>query len=370
MTVLDRRPARTATSLLAATALAGGLLTSTLSGAASAATTPTARDTGTACPALQVQSAGFVDVARSPFAREIDCLAGFQVTTGTSATTYSPGDTVTRAQMALFLYRLGSDTGVVWGTADAGFTDTGALPTVEQQAINALANAGVTKGTGDGHYSPAAVVRRDQMASFLNRLQAAITGSGFTTRSHYFPDIDSNVHADDIDAIASAGITTGSADGRYLPEQPVSRQQMAGFLARLLDLQVAGNRAANLYAATPCLPVRSWSADRLAGAVITAAVQLHSLDAASSMVSAGIGGLLLYGNDPSPQLAAQVARLRAAEPDGWPLLVASRRSSTSQGWARPAATPMTPRRAPHRGAPFRSATSSRSPPPSGPETAA
>ena len=296
------------------------------SGTAAAATaTATARPTDRACPALQVQSAGFVDMARSSFAREIGCLAAYRIAAGTSTTTYTPAASVNRAQMAVFLWRLGTGAGVQWDTSDAGFSDIGGLPAQEQGAINALANAGVTQGRTPTRYAPGDVVTRDQMASFLNRFQAAATGSGFQTSNDYFTDDANDVHQADINAIASVGITAGTRAGanRYLPAEPVSREQMAGFLARLLDIEVAAGKVASVYDHRACLPVSSWSADRLAAAVIIAPVQLGSLDSAGSMVSAGIGGILLYGSTPSPQLAAQLFRLRAAEPDGWPLVVAS-----------------------------------------------
>lgn len=309
-------------------ALAAGTLAAvalTPPGPAAAATaTATVRTIAHACPALQVQSAGFVDMARSIFARDIDCLSAYHVTDGTSATTYSPGATVTRAQMAVFLWRLGTDAGMTWDTAAAGFTDISNLPAEEQDAINALAHATITQGVSAGHFDPATAVTRGQMASFLNRWEKAVTGSAFSTSNDYFVDDENSVHEADINAIASAGLTDGSSAGadRFLPAASVTRAQMAGFLARMLDIQVTAGRVHSAYPAA-CVPISTWSANRLAGAVIVAPVQLSALPAAKSMVASGVGGLLLYGNDPSPQLAAQLAQLRAAEPGGFPLLVSS-----------------------------------------------
>jgi beta-N-acetylhexosaminidase len=41
------------------------------------------------------------------------------------------------------------------------------------------------------------------------------------------------------------------------------------------------------------------------------------------MVASGIGGVILYGGPPPSSLASELGRLRAAEPHGWPLLIAS-----------------------------------------------
>lgn len=54
-----------------------------------------------------------------------------------------------------------------------------------------------------------------------------------------FVDVDpDSVHAEAIDAVFAAGITRGCAGGppRFCPDDPVTRAQMASFLARALDL--------------------------------------------------------------------------------------------------------------------------------------
>jgi hypothetical protein len=50
---------------------------------------------------------GFTDVPASSFAAaDIACIKALGITTGTSPTTYSPDDSVTREQMAAFIGRL------------------------------------------------------------------------------------------------------------------------------------------------------------------------------------------------------------------------------------------------------------------------
>lgn len=56
------------------------------------------------CP---MDPAPFTDVSATSFAKtDIDCIYGLNITTGTSPTTYSPADNVTREQMAAFLARI------------------------------------------------------------------------------------------------------------------------------------------------------------------------------------------------------------------------------------------------------------------------
>jgi hypothetical protein len=54
-----------------------------------------------------------------------------------------------------------------------------------------------------------------------------------------FMDDDTNIFEEEIEAIAAAGVTRGCNppfNDRYCPEEPVSREQMAAFIVRALDL--------------------------------------------------------------------------------------------------------------------------------------
>jgi outer membrane protein assembly factor BamB len=97
-------------------------------------------------------------------------------------------------------------------------------------AVARVAAAGVTRGCGDGRaFCPDQPVTRAQMASFLARGLALASGS------HRFRDV-SGPHADAIGAVAAAGIARGCGDGtRYCPEEPVRRDQMVAFLHRALE---------------------------------------------------------------------------------------------------------------------------------------
>jgi hypothetical protein len=70
------------------------------------------------------------------------------------------------------------------------------------------------------------VVSREQMATFLTR------ALDLTPTQHNFADVGTGPHAQDIGAIAAAGITTGCGPGLYCPFDWVTREQMASFLAR------------------------------------------------------------------------------------------------------------------------------------------
>ena len=98
---------------------------------------------------------------------------------------------------------------------------------------NRLADLGVTEGCREDppRYCPDRAVTRGQMATFL---AVAFDLPGGTPGR--FSDTAASPHAENIDRLAEAGITAGCGQGRYCPDRPVTRAQMATFLARALKL--------------------------------------------------------------------------------------------------------------------------------------
>ncbi len=217
---------------------------------------------------MGVPDAGFEDVsAGHANTGDIDCIAYYGITKGTSATTYSPGMSVTREHMALFLTRLAGLVGIDLASDpdDAGFNDIGALSAESQTAINQLADLGITKGTGGGTYSPDDSVKRGHMALFIARLMDHMdpmaedknTVFGYTpekvvdvpdddtdddddpqkTVKSPFTDI-SGVTKEAYDAITALwelGVASGISDTSYAPDASITRASMAEFMAGLLD---------------------------------------------------------------------------------------------------------------------------------------
>lgn len=108
----------------------------------------------------------FGDVAvGSWYSEAVAWLAASGVTTGTSPTTFSPDDEVTRAQMATFLWRFRGSP----AAAPGPFSDVPAGQ-YYTEAVGWLAESGITTGTSPTTFSPDDVVSRAQMATFLWRL--------------------------------------------------------------------------------------------------------------------------------------------------------------------------------------------------------
>ena len=104
---------------------------------------------------------------------------------------------------------------------------------VHAENISRLVAAGITEGFADGEFRPADSVTRQQMASFLTRA----LDLGAPDEPLQFDDVsEDNTHYDAIQSLAAAEITLGCGPGEFCPADPVTREQMASFLVRSLDL--------------------------------------------------------------------------------------------------------------------------------------
>ncbi len=157
----------------------------------------------------------------------VEAIAAQGITSGCDQIRYCPRDPVSRGQMASFLARALAlpVAGIDWFPDDGG--------SVHEDAINRVAEAGITFGIGDGTYNPNGEVSRAQMASFLARALGLRAGA-----EDFFGDDEGNIHEAAINAIAEEGITLGcnSSGAEYCPGEDVQRDQMASFLGRALNL--------------------------------------------------------------------------------------------------------------------------------------
>ncbi len=126
----------------------------------------------------------------------------------------------------LYLLDLG---GTLYRVIAPEFSDIAASTFVND--INWLAYEGITGGCGGTKFCPKSAVTRAQMAMFLDR---ALDLPSTTT--DFFRDDDGITGEASINRLAAALITGGCAPNRYCPTAPVTREQMAMFLERALDL--------------------------------------------------------------------------------------------------------------------------------------
>jgi stage II sporulation protein D (peptidoglycan lytic transglycosylase) len=195
---------------------------------------------GTAACDGTAPSAGFSDVeASSPHLDDINCIAALKITSGTGPGVYSPTAPVTRWQMAIFLARTAAALGVVLPAgASQGFVDLDGLSVETVTAINQIRQLGITTGTTATTFDPYGVVNRWQMALFLTRLHPIAGGTLPAGADRGFTDLAglSSEAVTAVNQLAELGITLGTGPGTYSPSNPVARDQMASFLARLIRI--------------------------------------------------------------------------------------------------------------------------------------
>jgi hypothetical protein len=225
-----------------------------------AATGITIRDLSFACPD-GVPRAPFTDMpSGGAFSREVDCLVWYEITAGKTPTTYAPTSTVTRQQMAVFLYRLleHADIPLPPAPTKSAFRDVPATGEAGR-AINILASAELAAmldgerlvtGVSSNLYNPAGTVSRAQMGSFIARFLrgvAAYGGAEFTdghcgdpSRPYEGCFVDErlipSVHRGNVAELYQFGVVAGRGGGKYDPGSNVTRGQMSAFLMRLTDV--------------------------------------------------------------------------------------------------------------------------------------
>jgi hypothetical protein len=101
-----------------------------------------------------------------------------------------------------------------------------------ERAIDCMVWYEIAKGFDDERYGPSEPVSRAQMASFVARLVEQSGGSFPADAPDAFTDDQGSVHEASINKLAAAGIVQGRGGGLYEPNTTVTRDQMATFLVK------------------------------------------------------------------------------------------------------------------------------------------
>ena len=179
------------------------------------------------------QTMNFVDVhTYDYFYDSVQWAVNLDITKGTSATTFSPKQGCTRAQIVTFLWRAANSPAPRSSTNK--FTDVYATTHADyMKAIIWATEQGITTGTGNGKFSPDATCTRAQIVTFLYRFKSnpAVYGS------LNFSDVNKTEHAAFYNAILWAvnnKITTGYGNGIFDPNGTCNRGDAVTFLYRAL----------------------------------------------------------------------------------------------------------------------------------------
>ena len=149
------------------------------------------------------------------------------VTNGTSATTFGPDVTCTRAQMVTFLWRAAGSPKPE-STVNP-FTDVSASAYYYDAVLWAV-EQGITNGTSATTFSPNATVTRGQTVTFLWRNAGSPASSGST-----FTDVAADAYyTAAVTWAASEGITSGTSASTFSPDSDCTRGQIVTFLYRYM----------------------------------------------------------------------------------------------------------------------------------------
>jgi hypothetical protein len=105
---------------------------------------------------------------------------------------------------------------------------------VHAAGIDCVAYYAVAGGFGDGSYRPGTPVSRGQMATFIANT-ILTSGGSLPPPSSAFDDVAGTTHETAIRRLAAAGIVSGVTADAYRPAATVTRAQMATFLVRSLE---------------------------------------------------------------------------------------------------------------------------------------
>ena len=152
----------------------------------------------------------------------------------TSPLNYCPDNPVTRAQMAIFLEKGIHTSAFTPPNVSPTFLDTAGH--FAEDWIEALKNDGITSGCAAGFYCPEDSVTRAQMAIFLLKATHGASYSPPPATGTFSDVFAGYWAAAWIERLAAEGITSGCAAGLYCPESAVTRAQMAVFLVKAFSL--------------------------------------------------------------------------------------------------------------------------------------
>ena len=149
-----------------------------------------------------------------------------QITNGTDATHFSPGNTCTRAQVVTFLWRaMGCPAPQ---TTDNPFTDVTADKYYTDAVLWAVENE-ITNGMTATSFAPGRPCTRAQVVTFLWRAEHKPAP---TSTQSPFSDVTGGYYYDAVLWAVERGITNGMTATTFVPDGPCTRGQIVTFLYR------------------------------------------------------------------------------------------------------------------------------------------
>ena len=178
-----------------------------------------------------VEDTGFSDVAADAwYADAVEYVRDNGLMSGTSATTFAPEGTMTRAMLATTLYRAAGSPAV---SGSDSFTDT-ADGAWYADAVLWASQRGVISGYGNNLFGTNDPVTREQIATILWRYAgspSADAGQDFADESEI-----ASYAAAAVDWARANGVVSGVDGNRFLPGSNATRAQVATILRNYLTM--------------------------------------------------------------------------------------------------------------------------------------
>ena len=183
-----------------------------------------------ALSAAVVPSFPFTDVADDAYYRDPVAFAVSRgITTGVSDTLFDPDGNCTRAQIVTFIWRLMDCPEPE--SLEVPFEDISAGDYFFKAVLWA-AEQGITTGTDDRHFSPDAVVTREQAVTFLFRLEGSRQVNGVL----FFDDVPEDSYSREaIRWAVYTGVANGIDAEHFAPTASCTRAQIVTFLYRIAE---------------------------------------------------------------------------------------------------------------------------------------
>lgn len=150
-----------------------------------------------------------------------------QITNGTDKGIFEPFSDCTRAQAITFLYRAAGAPDV--SGVDISFTDV-PEDAYYANAVKWAVKNGITTGTSENEFSPDETATRAQVVTFLYR---AAGSPGVDSAGTSFSDVPENeFYASAVKWAVANGITNGTSETEFSPNETCQRAQIVTFLYR------------------------------------------------------------------------------------------------------------------------------------------
>ena len=160
------------------------------------------------------------------FARYVRWMGTRDITNGCARGRYCPFNSLTRAEVAAFLYRMAGSPPV---TGSHPYGDL--LYAWQQDPVTWMYQQGITFGCAAGKFCPGRRITRGEIAAFMHRYSGLLS----PTQAHGYLDVLLAWQQDPVSWMKQFGITGGCGGPNYCPQRFVTRAEAAAFLYRLAD---------------------------------------------------------------------------------------------------------------------------------------